>query len=99
VVVKDVNVKAESDSVFFECDKVQVKLRIVAAEETTSQMDREHIVLFVYENQVLFFVYFKPTCLVIVVVVSDYFDSFVQRAYVVFVEAVSDFWTVHIFDF
>jgi len=62
-------------------------------------MDCVHIVKVVDEHEVLFFVYFEPTRLVVVVVVCDCFDAFVERADVVVVEAISDFWTVHILIF
>ena len=70
MVVENVYVKAKRDTVFFECDKVQVELRIVVLPEATAQIDGVHIVEVVDEHKVLFFVYFKPTRLVVVVVVG-----------------------------
>jgi len=100
MVVEYVNVKAKRDTVLFERHEVKVKFRIVAAKEPTAQVDCVHIVEVVDEHEVLFLVYFKPTGYVVVVVVGNGFDSFVQRAYIVVAEAVSDFWTVHsLFDF
>ena len=99
MVVENVHVETKRDTVLFERHEVKVELGFVAAKEPTAQIDGVHIVEFVDEDQVLFFVDFEPTRLVVVVVVSNCFDAFVQRAYIVVVEAVVNFWTVHIFDF
>jgi hypothetical protein len=99
MVVEYVKVKAETDSVLFERHEVKVKFRIVVAKEPSAQVDCVHIVLFVDKDKMLFLVYFEPTRLVVVVVVGDGFDSFVQRAYIVVAETVSDFRAVHSFDF
>ena len=95
MVVEYVNVEAKRDTVLFERHKVKVELRIVAAKEPTAQVDCVHIVEVVDEHEVLFFVYFEPTGLVVVVVVGNCFDALVERAYIVVAEAVGDFWTVH----
>ena len=100
MVVEYIGVEAKCNTVFFKRHEVKVKFRIVVAKETSAQIDGVHIVEVVDEDEVLFFVYFKPTRLVVVVVVSDGFDAFVQRAYIFVVEAISDFRTVHsYFDF
>jgi hypothetical protein len=97
MIVKNVHVKAKRYTVLFERNKVKVELRIVVAKEPTAQVDCVHIVELVDEDKMLFFVEFEPTCFIVVVIVGYGFDSFVQRAYVVVVETVSDFWTVHSF--
>ena len=68
MVVKDIHVKAETDSVLFKCDVFKVVVGFVAAKETTAQMDRKHIVLFVDKDQVFLFCDVEPTCFFFVVV-------------------------------
>ena len=71
MIVENVYVEAKCNTVLFERHEVKVKLRIVVAKEATAQVDCVHIVLLVDEHEVLFFVYFEPTSLVVVVVVGD----------------------------
>jgi hypothetical protein len=71
MVVKNVHVEAETDSVLFERYVFKVEVAFAFSPEATAQMDDIQVVGFVNENEVVLFVDVEPPRIVFDVVFSD----------------------------